>query len=167
MTSPAVESFFTDYLIAQRGASPHTIASYRDTFRLLFSWIREQAGTPPSDLDFTDVDAATVTGFLAMLEDERHNTGRTRSQRLAAIHSLFRHAALGHPEHAALIARVLAIRPRKPLLAQGTYSECAVFLRFSGQEDRVAEGRHVAFRVTYLDADELRLLCTGPPLHSA
>jgi len=112
--APAVESFFTDYLIAQRGASPHTIASYRDTFRLLFAWIREQAGTRPSDLDFADVDAAAVTGFLAMLEDERHNTGRTRSQRLAAIHSLFRHAALGHPEHAALIARVLAIRPRKP-----------------------------------------------------
>jgi integrase len=49
-----------------------------------------------------------------MLEDERHNTSRTRSQRLAAVHSLFRHAALGHPEHAALIARVLAIQPRKP-----------------------------------------------------
>jgi integrase/recombinase XerD len=112
--APAVEAFFTGYLIAQRGASPHTIASYRDTFRLLFTWIREQAGTRPSDLDFADVDAATVSGFLAMLEDERHNTGRTRSQRLAAIHSLFRHAALGHPEHAALIARVLAIQPRKP-----------------------------------------------------
>jgi len=112
--APAVESFFTGYLTAQRGASPHTIASYRDTFRLLFAWIREQAGTRPSDLDFADVDAATVTGFLAMLEDERHNTSRTRSQRLAAIHSLFRHAALGHPEHAALIARVLAIQPRKP-----------------------------------------------------
>ncbi len=112
--APAVESFFTGYLIAQRGASPHTIASYRDTLRLLFTWIREQSGTRPSDLDFADVDAATVTGFLAMLEDERHNTGRTRSQRLAAIHSLFRHAALGHPEHAALTARVLAIQPRKP-----------------------------------------------------
>ena len=112
--APAVESFFTGYLIAQRGASPHTIASYRDTFRLLFTWIREQSGTRPSDLDFTDLDAATVSRFLAMLEDERHNTGRTRSQRLAAIHSLFRHAALGHPEHAALIARVLAIQPRKP-----------------------------------------------------
>ena len=112
--APAIESFFTDYLIGQRGASPHTIASYRDTFRLLFAWIREQSGTRPSDLDFADLDAATVTGFLAMLEDERHNTSRTRSQRLAAIHSLFRHAALGHPEHAALIARVLAIRPRKP-----------------------------------------------------
>ena len=112
--APAVESFFTDYLTAQRGASPHTIASYRDTLRLLFTWIREQAGTRPSGLDFTDVDATAVTGFLAMLEDKRHNTGRTRGQRLAAIHSLFRHAALGHPEHAALIARVLAIQPRKP-----------------------------------------------------
>ena len=112
--APAVESFFTGYLTAQRGASPHTIASYRDTFRLLFTWIREQAGTRPSDLDFADLDAATVSRFLAMLEDERRNTERTRSQRLAAIHSLYRHAALGHPEHAALIARVLAIQPRKP-----------------------------------------------------
>jgi site-specific recombinase XerD len=111
--APAVESFFTDYLTAQRGASPHTIASYRDTLRLLFAWIREQSGTRPSDLDFADVDAPTVSGFLAMLEQERHNTGKTRSQRLAAIHSLFRHAAPRHPEHAALIARVLAIQPRK------------------------------------------------------
>jgi integrase/recombinase XerD len=111
--APAVESFFTDYLTAQRGASPHTIASYRDTLRLLFTWIREQSGTRPSDLDFTDVDAAAVSGFLAMLEKERHNTGKTLSQRLAAIHSLFRHAALRHPEHAAVIARVLAIQPRK------------------------------------------------------
>ena len=55
-----------------------------------------------------------MTGFLAMLKDERHNTSRTRGQRLAAIHSLFRHAAPGYPEHAALIARVLAIQPRKP-----------------------------------------------------
>jgi integrase/recombinase XerD len=61
--APAVESFFTDYLIAQRGASPHTIASYRGTLRLLFAWIRAQSGTRPSDLDFADVDAATVTGF--------------------------------------------------------------------------------------------------------
>jgi integrase/recombinase XerD len=112
--APAVESFFTGYLTAQRGASPHTIASYRGTLRLLFTWIREQSGTRPSDLDFADVNAATVSGFLAMLEGERHNTSRTRSQRLAAIHSLFRHAALGHPGHAALIARVLAIQPRKP-----------------------------------------------------
>lgn len=111
--APAVESFFTQYLIAQRSASPHTIASYRDTLRLLFAYVREQSGIRPSDLDFADVDATTVSGFLAMLEQERHNTGRTRSQRLAAIHSLFHHAALHHPEHAAVIARVLAIQPRK------------------------------------------------------
>jgi site-specific recombinase XerD len=111
--APAVESFFTGYLTAQRGASPHTIASYRDTLRLLFAYIQQQSGIRPSSLDFADVDAATVSGFLAMLERERHNTGRTRSQRLAAIHSLFRHAALRHPEHAAVIARVLAIQPRK------------------------------------------------------
>ena len=72
--APAVESFFTGYLIAQRGASPHTIASYRDTFRLLFAWIHEQSGIRPSALDFTDLDAATVSHFLAMLEEERHNT---------------------------------------------------------------------------------------------
>ena len=111
--APAVESFFTDYLTAQRGASPHTIASYRDTLRLLFAYIQQQSGIRPSSLDFADVDAATVSGFLAMLEQERHNTGRTRSQRLAALHSLFRHAALRHPEHAPVIARVLAIQPRK------------------------------------------------------
>lgn len=111
--APAIESFFTDYLTAQRGASPHTIASYRDTLRLLFAYIRDQSSIRPSDLDFADVDATTVSGFLAMLEQERRNTGKTLSQRLAAIHSLFRHAALRHPEHAALITRVLAIQPRK------------------------------------------------------
>jgi site-specific recombinase XerD len=144
--APAVESFFTGYLIAQRGASPHTIASYRDTFRLLFTWIREQSGARPSDLDFADLDAATVSRFLAMLEDERHNTGRTRSQRLAAIHSLFRHAAPGHPEHAALIARVLAIQPRRPsraTVAWLTAAEADALLAapdtgtWTGRRDRV------------------------------
>ena len=103
------------HIPARRQPAHHRVLPYCDTFRLLFTWIRERMGTRPSDLDFADVDAATVTGFLAMLKDERHNTDRARSQRLAAIHSLFRHAALGHPEHAALIAaRVLAIRPGKP-----------------------------------------------------
>ena len=85
--APTVESFFTDYLIAQRGASPHTIASYRDTFRLLFACIREQSGTRPSDLDFADLDAATVSGFLAVLEQTRHNT-RPDPQPAARRHPL-------------------------------------------------------------------------------
>lgn len=95
--APAVESSFTGCLIARRGASPRTIASYRDAFRLLFAWIREQTGARPSGLDFADAGAATVTSFPAMLKDERHNTSRTRSQRLTAVHFLFRHAALGIP----------------------------------------------------------------------
>ena len=111
--APTVQSFFTGYLIGQRGASPHTIASYRDTLRLMFGYIYEQTGIRPSDLDVADLDAEMVTGFLAALEQTRHNATQTRNLRLAAIHSLFRHAALQHPEHAWSIARVLAIRPRK------------------------------------------------------
>ena len=111
--APTVESFFTGYLIGQRGASPHTIASYRDTLRLLFEYVYERTGIRPSALDVADLGAEMVSDFLAALEQARHNTAQTRNLRLAAIHSLFRHAALRHPEHAWSIARVLAIRPKK------------------------------------------------------
>lgn len=111
--APTAESFFTGYLIGQRGASAHTIASYRDTLRLLFGYVHERTGIQPSDLDVADLDAEMVSGFLAALEQARHNSAQTRNLRLAAIHSLFRHAALRHPEHAWSIARVLAIGPKK------------------------------------------------------
>ena len=111
--APTIESFFTGYLIGQRGASACTIASYRDTLRLLFRYVHERTGIQPSDLDVADLDAEMVSGFLAALEQARHNSAQTRNLRLAAIHSLFRHAALCHPEHAWSIARVLAIRPKK------------------------------------------------------
>lgn len=114
MTSlaPTLEAYFTDRLIRQRRASPHTIASYRDTFRLLFAYIQQTTGTPPSRLQITDLDAATIGAFLQHLEHERGDSARTRNIRLAAIHSFFQYCALRHPEHAALIQRVLAI-PRK------------------------------------------------------
>jgi integrase/recombinase XerD len=114
MTSlaPTLEAYFTDRLIRQRRVSPHTIGSYRDTFRLLLAYIHKTAGTPPSRLEITDLDAATIGAFLQHLEQERGNSARTRNIRLAAIHSFFRYCALRHPEHAALIQRVLAI-PRK------------------------------------------------------
>lgn len=110
--APTLEAYFTDRLICQRRASPHTIASYRDTFRLLLAYIQRTTGTPPSRLAITDLDAATIGAFLQHLEQERANTARTRNIRLAAIHSFFHYCALRHPEHAALIQRVLAI-PRK------------------------------------------------------
>lgn len=107
--APTLEAFLADRLMIQRGASPNTIASYRDTFRLLLRFAAERTGKRPSDLDFSDLDAQLIGAFLEHLEVVRHNSVRTRNNRLAAIHSLFGYAALRHPEHAASIQRVLAI----------------------------------------------------------
>ena len=111
--APTMESFFLERLGRQRRASPHTIAAYRDTFRLLVDFAQTRTGTAPCNLDLADLDAPLVAAFLDHLEQDRHNSVRTRNARLAAIHSLFRYAALRHPEHADLIARVLAIPTKK------------------------------------------------------
>jgi integrase/recombinase XerD len=111
--APTLEAFFTDRLINQRDASPHTIAAYRDTFRLLLVFIDQETGKPPSALDVSDLDSSRVTAFLNHLERERNNSPRTLNARLAAVHSLFRFAALRHPEHADVIARVLAVPAKR------------------------------------------------------
>ena len=110
---PTLEAFFTERLVGQRGASPHTIASYRDTFRLLVTFAAARSKRPPWRLDFADLDAAVVGAFLDHLENERHNSVRTRNVRLVAIRSFFSFAALAHPEHAGTIGRVLAIAPKR------------------------------------------------------
>jgi site-specific recombinase XerD len=110
--APILESFFTERLITQRHASPHTIASYRDTFRLLLGFAQRRTGKAPCQLDLADLDAPLIGAFLDHLENERHNSVRTRNARLVAVHSLFRFAALREPMHAGLIQRVLAI-PQK------------------------------------------------------
>ena len=107
--APVLESFFTDRLAQQRRASPHTVSAYRDTFRLLLGFVQKRLRKAPSGLDLQDLDAPMIGAFLEDLEKERHNSVRTRNARLAAIHSLFRYAALRAPNHAALIQRVLAI----------------------------------------------------------
>ena len=110
--APTLQAFFTDRLMAQRRASPRTIAAYRDTFRLLLGFAQHRTGKTPSRLEIDDLDAPLIAAFLDHLETERGNTARTRNARLAAIRSLFNYAALRHPEHAAVIQRVLAI-PQK------------------------------------------------------
>jgi integrase/recombinase XerD len=111
--APVMEGFFTERLLAQRRASPHTIASYRDTFRLLLGFANCRTGKAPAKLAIEDLDAVLVGAFLDYLERERYNSVRTRNNRLAAIHSLFTYAALRHPQHAALIQRVLAIPAKR------------------------------------------------------
>jgi site-specific recombinase XerD len=111
--APTLQAFFTDRLARQRGASPHTIAAYRDTMRLLLTFAQQRLSKPPSTLDLADLDATLIAGFLDHLQHQRGNSVRTRNARLAAIHSLFKFAALRHPEHAALIQRVLAIPPKR------------------------------------------------------
>jgi integrase/recombinase XerD len=111
--APTLQAWFTDRLIAQRDASPHTIAAYRDTLRLLLDYAEHRLGHQPCQLDIAELDAPLIAGFLDHLERERQNSTRTRNLRLAAIHSLFRYAAHRHPEHAEDIARVLAIPPKR------------------------------------------------------
>jgi integrase/recombinase XerD len=111
--APTLQAFFTERLIQQRQASPKTVAAYRDTMRLLRRFAQHRTGQPPSRIDLADLDAPLVGAFLTHLEHERGNGVRTRNARLAAIHSLFRFAELRHPEHAALIRRVLSIPPKR------------------------------------------------------
>lgn len=113
MLAPTLQAFFSDRLMGQRGASPHTIAAYRDSIRLLLRYAADRMHKQLCQFDIADLDAPLVGAFLDHLERDRRNGARTRNSRLAAIHSLFRYAALRHPEHAASIQRVLAIPPKR------------------------------------------------------
>jgi integrase/recombinase XerD len=110
--APTLQAYMTDRLARQRLASPHTVAAYRDAFKLLLVFAERETSKPPSKLEVADLDAQLIGAFLEHLEVERANSVRTRNARLAAVHSFFRYAALRHPEDAATIQRVLAI-PQK------------------------------------------------------
>jgi site-specific recombinase XerD len=110
---PLLQRFFTHRLMQQRQASPHTISSYRDAFRLLLTFAQERLHTAPSRLTFEAVDAPLIVAFLDHLEKHRHLTVRSRNLRLTAIHSFFRYAAFEAPALAAQIQRVLAIPSKR------------------------------------------------------
>ncbi len=108
-----IERFFTERLMRQRNVSPHTIASYRDTFRLLFAFAQEQLGKSPSKLDLRDLDAPFIANFLDDIEKRRSASVRTRNLRLTAIRSFFNFIAFEEPTHSAHIQRVLAIPTKR------------------------------------------------------
>ena len=111
--APTLQAFFTDRLIRERAASPNTIAAYRDSMRLLLGFASQRLSKEPSKLEIDDLDAPLIGAFLEHLERDRGCGARTRNGRLTAIRSLFRYAARRHPEHAAVIERVLAIPPKR------------------------------------------------------
>ncbi|MGI9099699.1 MAG: tyrosine-type recombinase/integrase [Solirubrobacteraceae bacterium] len=173
--APTLQAFFTDRL-AQRQASPHTIAAYRDALRLLIVYAAGQLGSEPCDLDIADLDAPMVGAFLDHLERERHNSARTRNARLAAIHSLFRFAALRHPEHAAVIQRVLAIPPKRadrPLISYLTEREISALLNapdrdtWTGRRDHalLTLATHTGLRASELTGLNIGDLHLGAPAH--
>jgi integrase/recombinase XerD len=104
-----LQSFFTDRLLRQRQASPHTIAGYRDCFRLLLHFAKERLGKTPSKLRIEDLNAPFIGFFLDHLETARKNSARTRNARLGAIHSFFQYVALEEPAYALHCQRILAV----------------------------------------------------------
>jgi site-specific recombinase XerD len=167
----ALQGFFTDRLARRRRASPQAIASYRDTMRLLLTFIQQRTGKPPQKLDWDDLTADVISAFLNHLEDERGNSVRTRNLRLTAIRSLFHFAALQQPEHALLIARVLDIPPKqygKRIITFLTGGEVDALLaapdtrRWEGRRDKammalaVQDGLRV-FELISLNCDDISL----------
>ncbi len=143
--APLLEAFFTERLIGQREASRHTIAAYRDAFCLLLRFAQQRTGRAPHQLALEDLDAALIGAFLNHLETERGATVRTRNARLTAIRSLFRFAAYRHPEHAAVIQRVLAIPPKrtdKVLVTYLTEQEAAALLAAPDRSTRIGRRDH-------------------------
>jgi site-specific recombinase XerD len=145
VVAPTLQAFFTDRLARQRQVSPRTVDSYRDTLRLLLCFVQATTGKAPSSLEWSDLDEPTISAFLDHLEAERHNSPRTRNLRLTAIRSLFSYAALRHPEHAAVIARVLAIPTKhfdKRTISYLTADEAGALIdapdltRWEGRRDR-------------------------------
>ncbi|MBS2005229.1 MAG: tyrosine-type recombinase/integrase [Candidatus Obscuribacterales bacterium] len=108
-----LESFFTQRLMKQILASPHTIKSYRDTFHLLLEFAFQRLKKQPSELQLKDIDAPLIISFLDELEKSRNISARTRNARLAAIRSFFRYAAFEVPERSAQIKRILAIPSKR------------------------------------------------------
>lgn len=113
--SELLQAYFTDRLMAQCGASPNTIAAYRDTFRLLIAFAHRRLRKAPTGLAIADLDAPFVLRFLDYLEKERGVTARSRNVRLAAIHSFFNYVALQEPAFGAISQRVLAIKSKRHL----------------------------------------------------
>ncbi len=141
-----VQEFFCQRLIQQQNASHQTVVSYRDTFRLLLTYLRQTRRKQPTDLTLADLDAPTISAFLEHLEKNRRNTIRTRNVRFAAIRAFMKYAAARAPASLPIIQRVLAIplkRFARPAMRYLSRDEVTAIVNapdastWSGQRDRI------------------------------
>lgn len=108
-----VQSFFTERLARQRQVSAHTMAAYRDCFRLFLQFAALKLGHQPSAFTVEELDVTLIAEFLEHLESQRGNTTRTRNARLATLHSFFRYVALNEPAYSLHCQRILAIPSKR------------------------------------------------------
>jgi integrase/recombinase XerD len=149
---PLLQSFFSEHLCSHKRASLQTIASYRDTFRLLLNYVHQTTGTEPSALRITDLEVSVLLAFLAHLEQQRHNSVRSRNIRLAAIRSFFRWVALRDPDSVNLAGRVLAIpvkRGDKPLVGYLTQAELEALLAVPDRASWTGQRDHALLLTMY------------------
>jgi len=160
--APTLEAFFTTRLTGQLGASPHTIAAYRDTWRLLLGYVADTTGTAAHAVDLAQLDADLIGRFLTHLQDQRGNSIATRNARLAAVHSLFAYAAVQHPEHAGSIARVLAIpakrRQRRTDITYLTEPEVTALLGAANQNTATGRRDHALIQTAVTTGMRVREL---------
>jgi integrase/recombinase XerD len=176
-TLPAIlQRFFTERLMTQRQVSAHTMASYRDTFRLLLSFAQGERHKHPSQLDLVDLDAALIGAFLTSLEQKRHCTARTRNARLTAIRSFFHYAAFQEPALSAHIQRILAIpykRQARPMVEFLSHPEIEALLAAPDRSTWVGRRDHAllvlavqtGLRLSELTSLTRTALVLGPGAH--
>ena len=176
-TLPALlQSFFTERLLTQRQVSTHTIASYRDTFRLLLRFAQRERHKRPSELNLSDLDADLIGSFLTGLEQQRRCSARTRNARLTAIRSFFYYASFQEPGLSAHIQRVLAIpykRQARPMVAFLSHEEIEAVLAAPGTSTWLSRRDHalltLAFqtglRLSELTSLDRSAIAFGPGAH--
>jgi len=167
-TFPALlQRFFTDRLFTQMEASANTIASYRDTFRLLLRFVSEKRGKAPTKLGIEDLDADMIAEFLAHVESARKNSACSRNTRFAAIRSFFRYVAMSEPAHMLHCQQILAIPAKRYVKRTVTFldgTEIAALLAAPDRTTRMGRRDHVILAValqTGLRASELINLRCG------
>jgi len=154
--------FFTDYLAGERGASPRTIASYRDAIKLLLIWFKTAERIPPEKLRLADIDRPHILRFLDWLQAERCCSAATRNQRLAVIKSFCRYTAVEQPDHLDQLSQVLAIRQKNtpaPDLGHLTGDEVKTLLAQPGAASARALRDTVLLTLAYDTAARVQELC--------